>query len=329
MKYLLACLLALVFGNPLFAQSHKLTVDFQNYEPLLESTSLNQGQIWDDPAFLIPFGFDFRYGGKLHDYVCITDFGFGSMLAFDSNMVDSNSLVLPFEADLIDMGVDSSSGSLSNISYTVKGEEGDRVCIIEWNNAGFYGDYEDNGRCTDFVNFQVKLYEKGSILEFHYGPSVINYPDSDYGFETGPGVGLLPGYHVSVDSLYQEGVFLTGSPVAPEQELMKGPQWGIEYLGGNIPENLLYRFIPMDLNLQEAKTVSVALFPNPVSNGLVNLSGGEDVLEVLVLNAQGQVVKAWQNPSIGLNVRDLPIGMYFCRLRLKAGFIHTLPLIVQ
>ena len=110
---------------------------------------------------------------------------------------------------------------------------------------------------------------------------------------------------------------------------MYGPQWGIEYLNGNIPENLVYRFIPIDLNLQETKTVSVVLFPNPVSNGLVNLSGEEDVLEALILNAQGQEVKAWPNPAISLNVHDLPVGMYFCRLRLKEGFVHTLPLIIQ
>lgn len=329
MKNLLASICSCLIAGLTFAQSHKLTVDFQNYEPLLESTSLNQGQIWDDPVFLIPFGFEFRYGGKVHEYVCITDFGFGSMLAFDSNMVDSNSLVLPFEADLIDMGVDSSSGSLSNISYSVKGEEGDRVCIIEWNNAGFYGDYEDNGRCTDFINFQVKLFEKGSIMEFHYGPSNINYPDSDYGFESGPGVGLLPGFHVEADSLYQEGFFLTEEPINPDQEVMFGPQWGIEYLNGNIPENLLYRFIPMDLYVQETKTVSVALFPNPVSNGVVNLLGNEDVLEGFIFNAQGQEVKAWLNPANNLDVHDLPAGMYFCRLRLKASLIRTLPLIIQ
>ncbi|MTB53782.1 serine hydrolase [Lewinella sp. W8] len=65
---------------------------------------------------------------------------------------------------------------------------------------------------------------------------------------------------------------------------------------------------------------TVAIFPNPVTD-VLNLNSTQEMREVTVLTAGGQRLEAYHPAarSLRLAARDLPLGMYFLRIRLSDG----------
>ena len=52
-------------ANAIGAQQSYYFGQYQDaYEPLTDSISLNQGQIWDDPTYNVPLGFNFDFFRK-------------------------------------------------------------------------------------------------------------------------------------------------------------------------------------------------------------------------------------------------------------------------
>src|SRR5262249_44510428 len=134
----------------------------------INGISLNMGTVWDEQEYKVPLGFNFKLYNKQND--TIRFFG-GSIVSFDD--INANNPVAaasPMYEDLCDRAWDTFSssegdpGGLSDLSYTVVGNPGQRVCIIQTRNAGFYGEIDALTASTSSLSFQVWLYETSNVV---------------------------------------------------------------------------------------------------------------------------------------------------------------------
>jgi hypothetical protein len=190
--------------------NYDLTTSVDPYVDLSGATSINNGELWDQPTYIVPMGFPFELNGH-----AVTSFHFngsGSIMASNTTVPFVVAEVFPFESDLIDRGALGST-SLSPISYTIDGTPGNRIQKIEFKNAGSYYEKDVQGTLTMFVNFQCWLFEGSNNIEFHFGPSSIDNPLLFYGGGNGPESGLTD--YDEFDNLYMNGHFLIGSASNP------------------------------------------------------------------------------------------------------------------
>jgi len=178
------------------AQIYEVSVDQGTYQTLEGATSVTNNMEWDDPDYTIPIGFDFvLYGNTIDTLFSNRD----DIILYDQNF-DVNdtmySIIVPLLANLVDLGYDSGE-SLSNISYTVEGEIGGRICKVEWSNAGFYEEFGYSA--SSFVNIQLWLYEGTNELEYHFGESDITDPFNLFE-NPGPLVGLIGRFDDSIET---------------------------------------------------------------------------------------------------------------------------------
>jgi hypothetical protein len=137
------------------------------------------------------------------------------------------------------------------------------------------------------------------VIEFHYGVSLVNNPDS-YGDDEGPIVGVA---HDGNDYF-----FLSGNPSSPVQ--------GVGPVTGTPPDGIIYKFTP---NFTTGIFVPIAsssdviqLYPNP-GNGsfLLNSASLNTRASVTVVNALGSSVftSEW-NGSVKQFDTNLESGVY-------------------
>jgi hypothetical protein len=163
--------------------------------------SINEGMTWDDPAYVVPLGFEFSLFGQ-----SITELhflGLGGVLA-GADYYTISPVIIVYNSDLVDRGYFTGDPSQSPISYVLEGTAPNRIFKLEWKNAGFYDDFMDG---DSYVNFQLWLYETTNTIEIRFGPREI-LTSVHYGLE-GPIIGL---HDTALDDIYT----LEGPPEDPE-----------------------------------------------------------------------------------------------------------------
>lgn len=188
--------------------TYTLTTLSDTYAELTGATSINNGEIWDDPDYIVPIEFPFELNGN--PITTLQFQGTGALLASATADPDIFTAVFPFEMDLIDRGA-SDTASLSPLSYLVEGSPGSRILKIEWKNAGSYSEYF-TGTQDMFINLQLWLYEGSNKIEFRFGEHLITDPDLFYGL--GVYMGLTDANQVSDE--YVNPHFFTGAISMPE-----------------------------------------------------------------------------------------------------------------
>lgn len=181
---------------------YTLTTLSEPYTDLTGATSINNGELWDDPEYVVPIGFAFELNGNM--VTALQFFGSGSLLAAPAADPDLLTAVFPFEMDLIDRG-EINGTSISPLSYKVEGSPGSRICKIEWKNAGSFEELNEANSLDMFINFQLWLYEGSNRIEFHFGSNNINDPDLFFG-----GFGIYLGttdINPDTDELYNPHFF--------------------------------------------------------------------------------------------------------------------------
>lgn len=167
------------------------------YADLVGATNLTAGNIWDDTIMTIPLGFNFKWAlaNRTIDSVMIDTYGIlYATEDFDATTELASRVIMPYQADLCDRS--KNSGSLtpvSPVSYQTTGSPGNRICKIEFKNAGFYEDNSGN----DAVNFQIWLYETSNVIEFRYGPQTVADIATSFLGEAGPWINLA--YKLELD----------------------------------------------------------------------------------------------------------------------------------
>lgn len=269
-KYLISIIaFVTVFEISTFGQGYQFSKRTEIYNNLTDAVLVNQG-LWGYETYAIPIGFDFLFFDSYIDTLVIYENipGF-----FTSNNLEDSQYIGPFGATLIDRG-ELNGISLSKISYKVLNDPGNRICIIEWKNFGFEGDVWCNNTSTDYVNFQVWLYEAMDIIEFHYGPNLITNFQCSFWGEVGPTIALSPWGNYLENIVSDSTIWLTGLAGAPSIILSNMPY----YVTGIIDQGTIYCFNNVLTSTNDLHLTKVDIFPNPV----------KDVASVVVPDCSGQ-----------------------------------------
>ena len=268
MKHLLLPLLML--ATTVGAQlPYDLTVLDQPYVPLEEATALEMDQFdidygeypgWDDPSFSVDLGFDFSFSGYTIDAMDQVDLG---ALMAGTYLDDKTGLPLlqafiPTGFDLTDRGLLGLDPSI--IRWNTTGEPGNQVFTIEWANAGMYEEISDSVS-TSFVNIQVRLFEANGVVEFHYGPSLIE--DATLFDPTIAGLILAFDPFSYAGNIYA----LDGDPTNPTiVPYASVDEWYYgAYLLSHPADGTVYRWGPTEvtLDVSEAEEGLLQAYPNP------------------------------------------------------------------
>ena len=321
MKIVIITLLALMCNfAPLKSQTYSFQVATSPYADLTNPISLNNGEVWEMPGYIIPIGFDFWY---FHEYIDTLYFFAESagMLSTSNEEGGYHKLIIPFGAMLIDRGYGTSQ-SLSPLSYELSGEPGGRILIIEWKNVGFGFEYAAINTLNDFVNFQLWLYEASGNIELHFGPLRIVHPEFAYVDASGPGVALVPQYDYEEDTLSSASLWLQGNPGSPV--MIQTAEF--TYLQGSIQPNTVYQFNNLTVGAIKNPMNVAVVYPNPAKDYLtIRLtSNATSIAEISICDINGRIVyQATQNPNqsgeLQVPVSELENGVYQVVIRQGEG----------
>ncbi len=326
-RLLLITLISLITLS-LQAQTYQFSVSTDTYTDLTGSTSLNNGMTWDDPEFAIPIGFEFEYFDSVYTQIFIEDSALGGILSFN----DSEELVptlAAYGADVIDRGYDFvvddyTQTSQSNLSYLVEGEEGSRIFKLEWNNVGFYDEMDVDNVSTDYTNFQLWLYEGSNDIEVRFGPNSVTQPDLSYDGDSGAYIALVEEINYFNGFFNGEVLLLAGDPSAPTA--VSAPYYyNLPTFNGTIPEGTVYKFESMVVSTSNALAddLQITLVPNPSDDyfQIIFDESSDELINsnILITNAQGQVVRALQLTSNTIDISDMNAGVYFVQIQTTSG----------
>ena len=303
------------------------------YANLSGATSINKGIVWEDTTFSIPVGFKFAFFDKFVDSVEIDDGLIGNygynIDPVNFSFTGHQYFIAGNSADLIDRGYDTPT-SQSPVSYKIDGTAGNRICKIEWKNAGFYNEYISYLTIDDYVNFQIWLYENNGDIEIHYGPSKITEDTLNYDGEKGPGVGL--GKINFIDSTATTDFYsLNGDPLNPILDFSEEGS----YLSGTPSNGTIYKFSrtsQLGIDKNTPSETKIKVFPNPMNDQCTIHSGVFlNNAEVKLINVAGQVVENISHISgstFSFSRNNLPAGIYFLKLTEGKNLIYGSKMII-
>lgn len=239
MKKIILLTFVLCFSNSIKAQNiYYFEVANEPYVSLnQQGVVLSEDNIWDEPQFAIPLGFEFFFFDLKIDTLFTGD-GIGAFLHNKPRpeFVDSNSdrFIVPYETDLQDRGALDNLSSQSPITFRWEGFPGQRIFKLEWQNAGFFDERDELGTMNDFVNIQVWIYEETSVIEFRYGASQITNPEVNFFGLNGPTIGIM-------SAVLSLPIVLIGDPENPNLTNDLSEPTGLD---STPPNGTVYRFVP-------------------------------------------------------------------------------------
>lgn len=293
------------------------------YMPLEKGISITNGVVWDDPEVVIPIGFDFPLFGEIITELDFTA-GLGASLSPPPGS-GSIAYIFTYDSDLIDRGFAEDS-SQSEIVYLVEGAPGSRILKIEWQNAGFYNELNENGTTNDFVNLQLWLYETSGIIEMHFGPRAIEDNAVVHDFMSGPLIGIIDEFN---EGLTEFGTlyYLFGDPEDPAVESIETADEATtlfnNVLQGNPADGKWYRFDPLLVSTSGEATAlaaNIRLSPQPARD-LLNIEytdpEGSGMWQVQLFTPLGQAAAPAQTasgPRTAVDLSALPAGLYVLKI---------------
>lgn len=312
MKKITLLLLLSLSALSLQAQNfYNLTTSQQTYVDLENTTSINNGQVWDFdqfPEITIPF--TFKIGGQTVNRFFFEDDYFALVTPNGDIQTEDGVYYLSTSSAFIQDRTSSTGTSTSPISYKVDGETGNHILKLEVKNAGLE-EAESLGFSQDhfYLNFQIWLYEADNAIEFRYG----NHNITDPTYITDDSDILL----IGIDSAIKAYV-LSGQTVNPTYA---------EYNPQDFPEDLtldaypangtVYKLTPASLaGIKDFSTTSVKLYPNPASS-VLHIQSAIEVSEYAIYNVVGKLVaqnKISESNNVEISIENLESGLYFVNI---------------
>lgn len=286
------------------------------YQPLELSSPISDEVPWYSESWTIPIGFPFYYFDEKFDSVLVFC---ASSLYFGYAEYEDALQFAGFSQAIADRGWETDGGSLSPISYLITGIEPNRICKVEFKNAGF-----DLAPTTDSVNLQIWLFETSNAIEVHLGPHYVSSPASFNSVgANGPFIGLL-------NSLENQYELVYGNTSSPEFGFPPASFLG---LSGNWPDGQTYRFSP---NALETETP----MPNETSPVVKNLYHKQAVLlqglnsptKYQIYNAVGNQIKSGYIPNAAqaeITYSDLSSsGWHVLKISTEQGGASAFPFLI-
>lgn len=294
------------------------------YQNLVGSTNLTAGFVWDDTTFTIPLGFTFKWALDNRNLTSIIVDAGGMVYA----PVDVNSqfgfpvptkMMMAYQCDLVDRGTNTSQMPMSPISYLTTGTAPNRICKIEYRNAGFFTDLAG----LDSTNFQIWLYEGSNIIEYRYGPQSVADMGVSFDGQNGPWINLI--YEATLDIInqtlmidactYVAGSSSTAAAVNPSApiDLFNGPSdWAFVDLPNN---GQIFRWTPLggansvnDINAFN----NINVYPSPFNEFITIENNNElQTLRLSDLNGRVLIEQNANSKKATINTNTLASGVYF------------------
>lgn len=282
-----------------FGQNYSFTNFTETYNDLTGTISLNNGEIWDDPAYALTLPFPFIINGVTLTSVNVSD-GFIIQNNTTNNIAQG---LAAFSIDLIDRG-NNGTTSLSPISYKTDGTIGNRILKIQYKNCGSF--YDSN--LSMFINLQIWLYESNNSIEYRYGASSITSPSIFYDGDTGALIGFGG---EDLNGNISNAHFLTGSASNPTLSTSTN----LSPITGTPSANTVYRFTPTTLSNTKNQKSSISVYPNPFNDKIL-IEGLESNFGYSIYNIQGKEIQSETIKSKNgyINTNDIASGIYLLKI---------------
>ncbi len=178
MKKILCLLSVFYLGISWGSQYYKTettTMDYQDIDDMVDRVMLFDGNegYYDDLSAEIELPFPFLFYGQEYNSLRVSTNGYlvfpddqpGDYMGNDPlpSTDEPDGIIAVFWDDLIVQD----EGTTDQISYVVQGEAPNRVLIVDYRSVSFFSP-------SGYIYSQVKLFEGGHVIEFHYDNS---YPD--------------------------------------------------------------------------------------------------------------------------------------------------------
>lgn len=308
MKLFFTPIFLIYFGISTVAQEfpYAFSVHNEPFQFLEEATDLTEGELWDDPEFVIPIGFDWTFFNNTINSINLLPPGSQIIGNISSEM--TTDLYYPYAADIMNA---SAGEQVSSIKYALEGTPGNFIFKLEWRNVGFYDEFATSGSFGNTTNFQMWIHENGNVLEYRYGDNTIKSPETIH-FYGNPFA--LIGDEVSLDATSWNALWaIAGDPSNPT--LMPMPQdlndISEEYLlNGEPSSGTVYRFGESPTNIEEKDNFQFTLWPNPASSWIRIWT--TEQTDYRIYNMVGQVLQSGQlvNEQTDISIETLPAGVY-------------------
>ncbi|MDG1432461.1 MAG: T9SS type A sorting domain-containing protein [Saprospiraceae bacterium] len=326
-KSTLVLIILLIFSN-IQAQTfpYFLEVETGTYTDIEESTELTSiGDLWDDPGYNIPIGFDFDFYGET--YSNIQFIGLGSWLAFqDPYTNDSINFLIPYFDDLADIE-NINSVNQSTISYTTEGAPGEQILKIQWKDCGFFEEiFSSAGTANNTLNFQLWLFEGTNNIETRFGPSMLPNAASIHYYGS-PVIGIVEGLSSSTDS-FERLWHLRGDVAAPTMDTSDASvilSYSIPGLDSDPEDGRIYRFATVPTSIKSpTQSLELNVYPTVITDEFfVEISEVllNEKTQISVINNLGQVIynNTITNYKEKIDASNYPAGIYYVRIHNKNG----------
>ncbi|MCW3083748.1 MAG: hypothetical protein JWP12_1114 [Bacteroidetes bacterium] len=290
---------------------YSMTTTTTSYQPLSSPISLNVGTVWNsNSSYHLSLGFNFMLSGYAYTTI---DIDAGGEIGFTGTSANNQLMVYysPFAGSLlIDRGI---LTSLSPLSYEITGTTGQHIFKAEWQNAGFRNYYPVSDS-TDYVDFQIWLFELDSHIEIHFGnndtdPLTYGYPDGTSDPDPGPSVQFFYGDCSGLGILC-----LTGTANLPSYGFYAACSPAYTSIDGTPSIGITYNFYPtLTTSISEISAEQISVFPNPFSEQ-TTINFPEEQINVIVkiTDVTGREVKTivYSGKQLIIEKGEMAKGVY-------------------
>lgn len=166
-KSILSIVLLLVMGlTSLHAQlKYEYAVGTAAFTPITGASGFTlTGTLDEGYSAPVAIGFPFSYAGATYDSFQVSTNGFIRLGSGLTSATATNALAGTLRRIIAPLWDDLAVADSASLTYVVTGTAPNRVLTVEWRNVKW-----TFSAAAANAEFQVKLYENGSKVEFHYG----------------------------------------------------------------------------------------------------------------------------------------------------------------
>jgi hypothetical protein len=285
------------------------------FTPIEEATSLDGGQIWDDPTWTVPLGFTFYTANDTINTLYVGELGSTIYGIQDDSLTD---VFLPYYSDIANADNDT---LVSPVSYVIQGPPGFQICIIEWLNVGFYEEGSMTGAYTNTTSFQLWIYENSNIFEYHFGPNNITNPTLVHMFGS-PASAFVENLNQNSGFEWDGFYCVAGnsdaetiSTITPNEVLIAQGIPTYALLNSEPTDGTVFRFAPTFVGVEEQSAKTFEIFPNPTTGILNVFNPTQSTVVAQVLSSEGKVIhtETLVSGRNSIYTENLAAGYYILR----------------
>ena len=260
---------------------------------------------WGSSPIPIQLPFNLSIGSNSSSKWYIT--GSGTII---NDTMNTSSSLLGFGLDLVDRSYFGGAPNQSPIQFQTVGLAPNRISIVSFSNAGIY--YGDS---TDFINFQIWIYETGHIIEYHYGASQFS------GMSSNPSIGIgNQTQGTNIDYYLLDGLATSPSLVHVTNSA--------NYVQVETPtDSMVYTFTPTTSPNHSSSNEknNLRIYPNPCQSFIRIQHNSNQPTTCNIYQSTGACIYSEQttNQDFQINTTHFPDGLYWITLSQNGTMIES------